>query len=247
MVALVAARARALSPGGGVAAVLVGASSVAAGWGWAMLLIAFFLTSSALSRIGAATKVERTAGLVEKSGPRDAAQVFANGGIFAGAALLYLESGWLGSLAAGAGALAAATADTWATEIGTLAGRRARLITTWRDVAPGTSGGVSLPGALAALGGASLIAGLVVAAGWPFRVAVAAGVGGLAGAAADSVAGALWQARRYCRRCGASTERIVHSCGAPTEHAGGARWLGNDGINLLGSAVGAAVALLWYR
>jgi uncharacterized membrane protein len=87
---------------------------------------------------------------------------------------------------------------------------------------------------------------LALALGWPPVVAAGTVAGGVAGAAVDSLIGALWQARRVCRRCGAATERSVHSCGAPTQHSGGLRWLDNDGVNILSGAAGAAVAwLVW--
>ena len=79
--------------------------------------------------------------------------------------------------------------------------------------------------------------------GWPARVAVAAMVGGIVGSTADSVIGATLQARRRCPRCNLATERLVHSCGAPTAHAGGVSWLTNDGVNAVSSAIGAAASI----
>src|SRR3569833_1751003 len=120
VIALVARRARSLSTSGAAAAVVVGTLAVAAGWSWGLLLILYFASSTLLSRIGKAEKERRTADVVEKGGERDAWQVFANGGVFAGAAvgsLVWPSPAWL---ALGAGALAASASDTWATEIGTL-------------------------------------------------------------------------------------------------------------------------------
>jgi uncharacterized membrane protein len=39
------------------------------------------------------------------------------------------------------------------------------------------------------------------------------------------------------------TEQRIHLCGATTVVIGGLVWLENDAVNLLSSAVGAAVAL----
>ena len=247
VIALAAWRAGALARSGALAAAAVGTVAIAAGWSWGIVLIAFFVTSSALSRWRGAVKAARVSAIVEKGGARDAVQVVANGGVFAAAALGWLALPGAGWMAAGAGALAAAAADTWSTEIGTLAGRDPRHITTGRRVPAGSSGAVSAAGLLAMLAGALFIAGVTLAVGWPARVAAAAAAGGVAGALADSLAGALWQDRRRCPRCDAATERAVHGCGTRTEHAGGVAWLDNDGVNLLAGIVGAAVALLAAR
>ncbi len=124
----------------------------AGGWVWGALLITFFVLSSLLSRYRAQFK----AGLAEKfakGSQRDLGQVLANGGM---GALLALAHAWLPHpvvLFAFAGAMATVNADTWATELGVLARRSPRLITTGRPVEPGTSGGISLPGTLATLAG----------------------------------------------------------------------------------------------
>lgn len=243
-IALTALRFGWLSRSGAAAAVVLGTVAVAAGWSWGALLIAFFFSSSLLSRVGAARKAERTAGRIEKGGARDAVQVAANGGLFGAAALLWLLAPWSGWLPAAAGALATATADTWATEIGTLATRAPRLITTWRRVPAGTSGAVSPRGLVATLAGAAFIALVCRLLRWPDAAVIGAMAGGVGGALADSLLGALWQERRRCAACAADTERRVHACGARTEHTGGWPWLNNDGVNLLSGVVGAAVALL---
>lgn len=239
--------ARALTTDGALAATLVGAASVAAGWSWGALLLAFFLSSSALSRIGIDIKHRRTSSILEKGGTRDAVQVLANGGVFAAAAIGHVLLPWDGWMAIGGGALAAATADTWATEIGTLANGSPRLITTWSPAPPGTSGAVTAVGTLGMVLGSAFLTLGMVAAVWPRHIFAAAFVGGALGALADSLAGATMQARRRCASCDALTERTVHSCGAHTIHAGGASWMTNDAVNVLCSAVGGSSALLVAR
>ena len=86
-----------------------------------------------------------------------------------------------------AGALAAASADTWATEVGTLWGGRPRSIISGRPVAPGMSGGITLIGTMGALVGSAIVAASVVGTHhlpWAGRAAVAAFAGGVAGALA---------------------------------------------------------------
>jgi uncharacterized protein (TIGR00297 family) len=234
----------ALSRTGALAATLVGTICIAAGWSWGVLLVAFFVPSSGLSRLGADRKASRTAGIIVKGGARDARQVLANGGVFACAAGLHLAFPWQGWMSLGAGSLAAAAADTWGTEVGTLSGAQPRSITSWRPVSPGTSGGVSVTGSLASVAGALFMALATWLLRWPEAIAFGAFIGGIAGATLDSLLGALVQARRRCDICGVDTERAIHSCGSPTRLAGGVSWLDNDGVNLISVAAGGVIALV---
>lgn len=247
-VALAARRVNALSAGGATAAVIVGVVSVTAGWGWGALLIAYFAASIGLSKLRGAEKAQRTGDVVAKGGARDAFQVVANGGLFA---LLALASAALPPeslaertfIAAALGALAASAADTWATEVGSLASAPPRSILTWRQVTPGTSGGVNLLGMTAMVAGAAFVAygGRTLAIDAPVGAVV---LGGFLGAIADSVVGATLQDRRWCDTCQKSTERLVHGCGTPTRHAGGITLVDNDLVNLIATFTGAAVAAL---
>jgi uncharacterized protein (TIGR00297 family) len=234
LIALVATRAHSLSRSGAVAAVLVGTAATAAGYGWGALLIVYFVASTALSRLGRARKEARTASVVAKVGARDAFQVVANGGIFAAAALLDAPIVALG-------ALAAATSDTWATEIGTLIGGTPRSILTGKAVSAGTSGGVTIPGSLAMAAGASFVPIIATGLSLPRAIGIVTAAG-IAGALADSLLGATLQERRWCVTCAKSSERRVHDCGTATTLAGGLEWMGNDVVNLAATAVGGVVA-----
>jgi uncharacterized protein (TIGR00297 family) len=163
--------------------------------------------------------------------------------VFAAAAAAYLVWHSPACYAVGIGALAASAADTWATEIGTLAGSDPVLITSGRTVRPGTSGGVTLAGMVASVGGALFVAAGAALARWPVPF-TAIVLGGLAGAVADSLLGATLQTRRWCDVCAKPTERSVHDCGNPTRRAGGLRGLDNDAVNAICSGVGALVTLL---
>jgi uncharacterized protein (TIGR00297 family) len=242
-VAFVARRTSTLSASGAAAAVAVGTLTIAAGWSWGFLLLAHFVASSALSKLGERKKAELVGPVMQKHGERDARQVLANGGMYAVAALGYLLVPSPIWYAIGLGALAASAADTWATEVGTLAGGEPVSIISGRKVPTGTSGGVTLVGTLAGVAGALFIGGVATLANWPVAFAVAA-LGGVAGALADSLLGALLQARRWCDLCAKSTERLVHSCGTPTRHAGGVAGFDNDVVNAVCSGVGALVAII---
>jgi uncharacterized protein (TIGR00297 family) len=232
---------RALSPGGAVAALVVGTAAVIAGWAWAAVLIVFFVTSSALSRFKHAAREARIGRIVEKGDERDAVQVLANGGVFAASALLATATEGSVWAVAALGALAAATADTWATEVGTLAGGLPRSIVSFKPLPAGTSGGITLPGTLASLVGASFVTGVACFTG--IRAAPGAVfLGGVLGSLADSLVGATVQERRWCDGCSEATERRTHTCGRPTRIVGGVPGARNDLVNVVCTLVGAAVA-----
>lgn len=218
---------------------MVATACTAAGWSWGLVLFSFFISSTLLSRLGEEEKKDRAGGMVEKGGNRDAWQVCANGGLFASLALasLVTPSPWV--QVAAAGAIAASTADTWATEIGLLSRVAPRSILGWKTVPPGTSGGVTLAGLVGTFAGSGAIAVLLVLLGWPGVAVAAAIAGGIGGALVDSLLGASVQARRWCEQCHSGTERAVHTCGTVTGRAGGVEWMGNDLVNFLSSIGGA--------
>jgi uncharacterized protein (TIGR00297 family) len=247
VIGFLAWRAHALSFSGALAAMFTGGLIFGLGGSpWAVLLLVFFVSSSALSKAFS----RRKASLSEKfskGSQRDWGQVLANGrlgALLAVAHALYPGESW--PWVAFAGAMAAVNADTWATELGVLSPKAPRLITTWRQVERGTSGGITLLGSLSSLGGAILIA---VAAnlftsqvGWPALIVLII-LGGAAGSFFDSFLGATIQAIYFCPSCQKETERHpLHLCGSQTSLAHGWSWLNNDLVNFACSSVGALVA-----
>lgn len=247
LIAGIAWRSGSLSKSGLLAAILVGGTAMSAGSSWGRFLVFWFVSASLASRIGRRQKERATADVVAKGGQRDAAQVLANGGIYAlcavGALVLPAQAALLAMV--GVGALVAAGADTLATETGTLWRGRPWSLRTGGLVPTGSSGAVSLPGTLGMVLGAWLLAltsqftGLIPA-DRVFHVTLA----GIAGATADTLVGAWWQARRWCPTCERETEQTVHQCGTTTQPWRGLPWLDNDRVNFLCTAVGAATVLL---
>jgi len=244
IVVFVAYRAAALTATGAAAAWCIGVMSMAAGWSWGAVLIAYFVVSSALSRFRAAEKHARTSDRLEKPGARDHKQVLANGAIFGFMALNFSILPWELWQVLAAGALAASTADTWATETGTLARSEARSILGFHPVPAGTSGGVTAVGLAGSIAGAAFVAGVAWLVRWPMTTVVAALAGGLLGSLIDSVLGASLQARRHCRKCNMATEQARHRCGMPTDITGGFGWLDNDGVNTIATFSGAVLGAL---
>ncbi|TLM98698.1 DUF92 domain-containing protein [bacterium] len=248
---------RALSRSGAFAAFCLG--TIIFGLGglpWAVLLLAFFIPSSFLSLIFKKRK-ETIETDYDKGSRRDAWQVLANGGLAGIFAIIHwifptAVLPWLGAAAA----LAAASADTWATELGILSRKDPILITSGKSVAKGTSGGVSPIGGVASLLGASFIAtvflflfplgsvsSLVSKAAW---MAVAVLISGFLGSLVDSTLGATLQAIYWCPACMKETEKHpLHHCGSQTQWLRGIRWLNNDWVNFMCTLSAVVFVLLF--
>jgi len=214
LIILLSRRLRWLTPSGQLAAAVVGlAVALGSGWFGLGLLFAFFVTSSALGRYRAGAKPVRT----EPEG-RSAPQVLANGGVAAALSVLTL-AGWThGAQYALVGAVAAAAADTWATEIGSVGSWPAWSVIDGSRVPAGRSGAVSLPGTAAAVAGAAAIGTVAaVLSGTPGWIPLGV-LAGTAGMFADSLLGATLEDRLGL--------------------------IGNDGVNLWCTLVGAGVAWL---
>ncbi len=237
-------RAGSLSRSGTFAAFLIGSIAMTAGRSWGLFLVLWFVTASLASRVGKRAKESATGDVVAKGGQRDAAQVVANGGVFALCALGSLTGATPVTALAGAAALVAAGADTLATETGTLWRGQPWSLRTRGPVPTGTSGAISLPGTLGMVTGALLLAGMAARCGLIAATDIALVVlAGVAGAVADTVIGAFWQARRWCPVCERETEQDVHRCGTSTRPWRGVGWLTNDVVNFLCTVTGAVVVL----
>jgi len=247
LIAVGAYGARALSLSGAFATVIVG--TLTFGWGGltpAVLLVLFFVSSTALTRYRRGRKTSLSPGF-SKGGRRDYGQVFANGILAAVCSFMYGVQDneiWLAGIV---GALAAVTADTWGTELGVLSNRMPRLLTTGAHVPPGTSGGVTLPGSVAGFAGAGLI-GLAAALFDQNALWLIVGVlAGMLGMFLDSLLGATIQVMYHCPQCEVNTEQHPqHRCGTQTSRVRGISWVNNDVVNLLASSMGALSAIvLW--
>jgi len=159
--------------------------------GFAVLAL-FVVGGSLLTRLGYGRK--QSSGTAEAgSGRRGARNALANCGVAVACALIAAATSSDAFTAAFVASLGAAFADTAESEIGQLYGRAPRLITTLREVPPGTDGAVSRPGTLAGIAAAGLTAslglalGLIAAPGIALLVALAA----FLGTVTDSLLGAL--------------------------------------------------------
>jgi uncharacterized protein (TIGR00297 family) len=176
-----------------------------------LALIVVFAITLAATRVGYARKQQlRTA---EPAGGRTAAQAMANLGIAALVVAIAPATWPTFALAA----LAEAAGDTSSSEIGMAFPGKTLLITNFKPAPPGTDGGISLFGTIAACAGALAIAATALLAGviTPKQAAIIT-LAGFLGTFVDSFLGSLFERRG---------------------------WLNNDLVNLL--STGAAVAVAW--
>ena len=210
-------------------------------------MLVFFVSSNLISRIGKVRR-RRIESTFEKSSRRDALQVISNGGVAGVITLLWLfthhESLYIGYL----GAVAAATADTWGTEVGVLSSAPPSLITTFERVEPGTSGAVSFLGLSGSVVGCVTI--FLSALFWLDQmVGIAAFsilLGGIIGAVIDSALGSTFQLQYKCNVCNKLTERETH-CGMKGCFSSGFEWMRNDQVNLICTISGCVASLVLWQ
>lgn len=220
IVGLIAAslRANILDKQGIIAAALLGLFVGFLGhWTWLLLLLCFLLSSHIATKWRFEEKTER--GLNESSdGHRGWVNVAANGGMPALVALLtFLVNDWESGLWMFAAAVAVATSDTWASEIGCL-DHRVRMITTLKPCEAGVNGGFSPNGQLAAaaggllIGASALVASLVMfSTSISDQIVIAGIVAGLGflGCQIDSILGAVLENRGFLTKGSVNALSII--------------------------------------
>jgi uncharacterized protein (TIGR00297 family) len=215
LIALVSASARykILDEAGIIAAIVLGSVVGFLGhWTWLIILLGFLAASHKVTKWKFDEKSEK--GLSEsEDGHRSWGNVIANGGLPGLAAIFsFLNADWENGIWIFSAAVAVATADTFASEIGCL-DNRVRMITTMKPCKAGVNGGFSPNGQLAAAIGSLAIATLAIfiwlLSGEDFAsglilAAVVAIIGWL-GCQVDSVLGAVLENR------GLMTKGIVNA------------------------------------
>ena len=184
-----------------------------AGTNWLLLIILFLVMSLLATKYSKKYKMS----LGEFEGRRTSKNVISNGVV---ACFMAAFGGYYLPFVGGfIGAIATATADTLASEIGVL-DQNPRLITTFQKVNPGTNGAVSVLGTAVGIAGAAVIGiaayflGIMPNALSAILVSI---ISGTVGCFMDSLLGALF------------------------ENQG---WITNEHVNLIATVVGAIVGIL---
>lgn len=223
-----------LTVGGGMAMILIGLTvAIFGNWKLLIPLFLFFVLSSLLSKLRDGNEIKRKS-MEEKGSTRDVVQVLANGimpviiVIF-----LYMFNSSIALIAFGA-AIAAVTADTWSTEIGFFSKKNPVLITNFKTVPKGSSGGITCFGTLGGLMGAFVIS-LSMIMIFPEAISINEflfiALAGFAGSIVDSILGATIQVKYKCIKCLKITEKKLH-CNLESEYSKGISFISNDMVNI---------------
>lgn len=240
---------KSLTLSGAVAAVVLG--TLLYGFGDASIyvaLIAFFVSSSALSKVSqllAGTEFQKIEARLKKGGTRDHTQVIANGGVSLLMAIIFqitdMELFKLGAIIA----FGCACSDTWASEIGILSKQQPVNIISRTPVPKGLSGGVTRLGLMASVAGALFI-GIVylitTALTKDFTATTIIDVlmitfFGTLGSLIDSVIGEKWQAK-YFDQEHEITERKSEVL------ASGIKFINGDVVNFVSGLMATMVGMI---
>ncbi|MFQ5711582.1 MAG: TIGR00297 family protein [Candidatus Geothermarchaeales archaeon] len=220
------------------------------GWTWFLQIFYFLTAASIFTRFKYSLKYNQ--GLALEGGEiRTWTNVAANGGAASIATVIYGFTGHALWYAFFVGSVSSVAADTLATEVGLTSKTPPRLITNLNKiVAPGTSGGITLVGEVAALLAAAFsgVIGFFGASllGSPyFKVLLIALTSGFLGANVDSLLGASVQGIYTCGVCGKTTEKKIH-CEKKTTLQRGSTRVDNDFVNLSSSIIGGLAAVALY-
>jgi len=244
IVAILSYRFHFLNLGGSMMAFLMGSIIFSfGGWTYTFPILVFFISSSILSKIGK-TKKKLLEVSYQKSGARDFYQVLANGGLAIVIVLIAYFSGNKSIYYIYIASLAAATADTWGTELGIFSKLKPILITNLKPVPPGTSGAISFLGSVSALFGSFIIVltGSLVYNVNPYQMIVVSFIG-YSGSLIDSILGATIQGQFKCNTCGIITERKSH-CQTKTLLQKGNSQVNNDLVNIFSILFSSILTLI---
>ncbi|MGB8320225.1 MAG: DUF92 domain-containing protein, partial [Ignavibacteriaceae bacterium] len=139
-------------------------------------------------------------------------------------------------------------ADTWSTEIGTIAKTKTVDILLFKIVEQGISGGISLAGTMAGAIGAAAVA--LSAVFWlnvkNFYYIIFIIFAGTIGNFSDSILGSAVQAKYKCSVCSEIIEKPFH-CGRSAVLIKGFSWINNDVVNFATAVIGGLFGFLFIE
>ncbi|XP_071737237.1 protein PGR [Rutidosis leptorrhynchoides] len=247
-------RKKSLDVSGALAGFFVMAVHLSVNYRFGAMLLAFFFTSSKLTKMGEDRKRSIDADF-KAGGQRNWIQVFSNSGIATVLVIAYWklkasqdtcldskESRIITCLVGGLiGHYSCSNGDTWSSELGVLSDDQPRLITNFKHVRRGTNGGVTKAGLQAAAAAGAVIGLAFVIPGLftksctsdtflkQLLVVPVSAVAGLAGSLIDSILGATLQFSGFC----SVRNKVVSKPGPTVKKISGLSILDNNGVNVV--------------
>lgn len=205
------------------------------GWWMAFAMIFFFFSSSLLTklrfRVSGLDKEKRQV-YHHLQSRRDGYQVWANGFWVAFFLMIWFLSGEPAMKLAAFAVLASAAADTWSTEIGSIRPGKTWRIIGFDQVRPGTDGGISIKGTLAALlGSLSIAIFLFPYHPEPVAATIIVFLAGFGGSIADSILGSMLQ-----------KEEVKDA--VPTDYFSNQNTFKNSLVNWIATGIGGILAFI---
>ncbi|KAE9601856.1 hypothetical protein Lal_00041002 [Lupinus albus] len=245
---------KSLNTSGAVAGFIVMTLHIFVGSRFGAMLLAFFFTSSKLTKMGE-DKKQKIDPEFKEGGQRNWLQVLANSGIASVLVVIIWvltegqdkclnsqESPLITFFIGGViGHYSCCNGDTWSSELGILSDDQPRLITTFKPVRRGTNGGVTKAGLLAAAAAGGVIGVSFVLLGLlttkcGFDIALKqllvipiATLAGLCGSIIDSLLGATLQFTGFC----SVRQKVVGKPGPTVKKISGVSILDNNAVNLV--------------
>lgn len=194
------------------------------GWPATAVVLLFFISSAAISGRWKLSKAD-----MPNEARRDGFQVWANGFWLVVCLILAVIFNAPIFIIGAMAVVATAAADTWATELGSKKDNATYLLTDFTTVDPGTDGGVSIKGTVAAFGASALIAVTsIYVFSLHFYVFLCIFAAGFLGSLVDSYFGATFQ-----RNNSSVILPVLHSTIS----------IDNNMVNAISTGIGALLAI----
>ena len=251
LISLWAYRRKRLTLSGSLSAFMLGLITLWFGhWTFFPLMMMFFLSSVFIRRVIEVlfpTAHHRLNTDHKKHEARTYVQVLANGGMLGILSLLYYFDPQDAFIYGAALSMAAANADTWASEIGILSSSTPRSLWRHQAMPSGISGGVTALGLWASLAGSLFISSFAmlyffVRDGWSWAWLVLSGlmIGvGFLGSIIDSLLGEFLQAKYITLK-----NDIIEVATSTTDQLiSGLRWMDNNLVNFFSNVIAVIIML----
>mgnify|MGYP001259891161 CR=1 FL=1 len=214
------------------------------GIGGFILVIEFFIIGFICTKFRFNQK-RRNGIAQEKDGIRSWQNVIANGFAFSLFGTIFYSTNNEIFLIGFISSIAIATGDTLATEIGLLSSKKPRLITNFKQVETGRSGGITILGSLASIIGIIIIILSSSINGFSVNIDLLsiAIIGSFCGILIDSILGATVQAQYFCDKCEKFTELASHH-EQQNKLIKGRAFIDNNIVNLFSTLTGSLISIL---